>query len=108
MSTIRYQVAVLKSRFITHRMDTDGFKLDFQNASDKDILDTTPVSQDTINGLSNVIMKIIVPKQRSELRLQIAYLIGLRHRQAEAWERLIADYEARTNNTNQWVAQNER
>ena len=108
MSTIRYEVAVLKSRFITHRIDTDGFRLDFQRASDKEILDITPVSQDTINGLSDVIMKIIVPKQRNELRLQITYLIGLRHRQAEAWGRLIADYETRTKNTNQWVAQNER
>lgn len=106
MNQIRYQVEVLKSRFITHQRETDGFKWDFQAASDKDILEMTVVKKDTIDGLVDVIMKIIIPKQRKELRDQISYLIGLQSKQAEVWARFMEDCQNRTNNTNQWVLQN--
>lgn len=108
MTQIQYEVQVLKARFITHQRETNGFTWDFQEATDDEVLDTTQVSKDTIDGLANVIMKIIVPNQKKALRNHIAYLIGLQSRQADAWALYIADCQTRTNNTNQWVSQNER
>jgi len=97
------RVCILKIDFARHRQDTDGFKWDYTTATDDEIIDTVPVAQETIDGLSNIILKIVVPKQLPELRKQIAYLIGLRHRQAAAWKNLIADGETRLNNVKKWV-----
>lgn len=108
MSIIRYQVAVLKTRFVVHRNDTENFTVDFQNESDEFIMAIAPVKPDTIEGLTEIIMKIVLPKQRPELRKQIAYLIGLQRKQQDVWAKYLADCEARTNNTNQWVTQNAR
>ena len=104
----REQVDVLKHRFKNHQHQTDGFTWDYTAASDEDVFDTTNVLQDTIDGLSTIILKIINPKDRPALRNQIAYLTGLRQRQGEVWEKRIADFQTRTNNTKQWVLQNER
>ena len=106
MNQIRYQVEVLKARFAIHRNDTEIFTINFQSETDEFIRNMTPVKQDTINGLTEVIMKIVLPKHRVELRKQIAYLIGLQKKQQDVWAKYIADCEARANNTNKWVSQN--
>lgn len=104
----RDQVDVLKHRFKNHQHQTDGFTWDYTAATDEDVFDTTNVLQDTIDGLSTIILAIISPKDRPALRNQIAYLTGLRQRQSEVWEKRIADFQTRTNNTKQWVLTNER
>lgn len=107
MSEVQDRVRLLKTRFSNHHHQTDGFTWDFLNATDEQVMNATSVFEDTITGLSTEILKAIAPQHRPQLRRQIAYLIGLRQRQCEAWERYIADCEARTNNTNQWVLQNQ-
>lgn len=104
----RDQVDVLKHRFKNHQHQTDGFTWDYTAATDEDVFDTTNVLQDTIDGLSTIILAIISPKDKPALRNQIAYLTGLRQRQSEVWEKKLADFQTRTNNTKQWVLQNER
>lgn len=99
----RDQIALLKFRFKGLEHETDGFAWDYTAATPEQVLGVAPVAQDTINGLTEIILKIVKPSQRQKLRKQIAYLIGLRHRQQEVWAAYIADCEARTNNTNQWV-----
>lgn len=108
MSTIREYVSVIQSRRRNHEYQTNGFTWDYTAATDEDVRDTTGVFQETIDGLSQVILKIILPKHRPQLRRQIAYLIGLRQRQAEAWERYIKDCEERTENVNQWLEANQQ
>ena len=103
---IQDQVQALKNRLNNHSHQTNGFTWDYTAATDEEVLDTTNVFQDTLDGLSDVILQIVSPKDRTLVRKQIAYLNGLRHRQAEAWERYIADCEQRTKNTNQWLLQN--
>jgi hypothetical protein len=106
MNEIRYQVNVLKTRFAIHRHDTENFTLNFQSESDDYIRSLTPVKPDTLEGLTGIIMKIVLPNHRATLRKQITYLIGLQKKQQDVWARYIADCHARTNNTNQWVSQN--
>ena len=108
MNEIGYQVNVLKARFAIHRNDTENFTINFQSESDEFIRTLTPVKPDTLEGLTQIIMKIVIPKQRATLRKQIAYLIGLQKKQQDVWSRYIADCQTRTNNTNQWVSQNAR
>lgn len=105
MSEIQDRVKSLTFRFKGLEYETNGFTWDYTAATDDEIIDTVPVDQETIDGLSNIILKIVVPKQRPELRKQISYLIGLRHRQASAWKNLITDGETRLNNVKQWVLQ---
>lgn len=105
---MKKMVAVLKISFARHRQDTDGFKWDYTAATDSEVMDTVQVAPETIAGLSQIILKIIKANQRQELKKQISYLIGLRHRQAEVWEKYIADCQNRTNNTNQWVQANQQ
>jgi len=108
MSQIKYQVNVLKARFAIHRNDTENFTINFQSESDEYIRSLTPVKPDTLEGLTGIIMKIVLPSHRATLRKQIAYLIGLQKKQQDVWARYIADCQTRTNNTNQWVSQNAR
>lgn len=108
MNEIRYQVNALKARFAIHRNDTENFTINFQSETDEFIRTLTPVKPDTLEGLTGIIMKIVLPKHRAELRKQIAYLIGLQKKQQDVWARYIADCQTRTNNTNQWVSQNAR
>lgn len=108
MNEIKETVKILGHRLSNHHHQTSGFTWDYTAATDEQVLETTNVFSETLDGLSRVILKIILPKYRPLLRRQIAYLIGLRQRQAEAWINLIADCEARTNNTNEWVQQNTR
>jgi len=103
MTPIRARVELLQFRFKNHAYQTECFTWDYTAATDEEVLQTTGIFKDTIEGLSDVILKITKPEHRRKLKNQIAYLIGLRHRQAEAWEKYIADCEARTNNVNQWV-----
>jgi len=107
MNTIQTLAFSTKLDFVRHRQDTCGFTWDYTSASDDEVIDTVPVGQETIDGLS-FILKMIVPAQRHELRKQIAYLIGLRHRQTEAWTNLITEGETRLNNVKQWVLQNQQ
>lgn len=104
----RERVDILKHRFKNHQHQTDGFTWDYTAATDEDVFSTTAVLQETIDGLSTIILKIINPKDRPILRNQIAYLTGLRQRQSEVWEKQLADFQARTNNTNKWVLTNAR
>ena len=108
MTPIQERVRSLELIFNHHRHETDGFTWDYTAATDEQVFETAQVDKDTIDGLSGIILQIIKPGQRQKLKDQIAYLIGLRHRQAEVWEKFIADCETRTNNTNQWVQQNKR
>lgn len=108
MSSLKQQVSILQSRFMNHRHQTDGFTWDYTNASDEEVLNTTDVLQDTIDGLTGIILKIVLPQYKKSLRNHIHYLIGLRQRQAEAWERYLANCSERTNNANQWVLQHEQ
>ena len=108
MSVAQDRAKLLQHRFSNHHHQTDGFKWDYTAATDEEVLETTNVFDDTITGLSTEIMKAITPKNRPQLRREIAYLIGLRERQAAAWERFTSDCETRTNNANQWVQQNTR
>ena len=103
MSAIQEQVKLLQDRFSNHHYQTDGFTWDFVNATDEQVRDTASVFDETITGLSGIILKAITPKHRPQLRREIAYLIGLRQRQAEAWERYMADCQQRTDNVNQWI-----
>ena len=108
MTPIQERVRSLELRFNHHRYETDGFTWDYTAATDGQVFETAQVDKDTIDGLSGIVLKTIKPGQRQNLKKQIAYLIGLRHRQAEIWEKYLADCEARTNNVNQWVQQNTR
>ena len=103
MSKIQDQVKTLSFRFKGLEYETDGFTWDYTAATDEQVLNTSPIAQDTIDGLSNLILKIIKPNQRQKLKEQIAYLIGLRHRQQDAWAAYIDDCQTRTNNVKQWV-----
>lgn len=103
MTPIQSRVRSLELRFNNHRYETDGFTWDYTSATDEQVFVTAQVDKDTIEGLSQIILKIIKPQHRQKLREQIAYLIGLRHRQAEVWEKYLADCETRTNNVKQWV-----
>jgi len=103
MSEIQNQVNVLKFRFKGLEYETDGFRWDYTTATPEQVLNVVPVSQDTIDGLFKVIMKIIKPYQRRKLKKQIAYLIGLHHRQQEVWAEYMEDCQTRANNVNQWV-----
>ena len=107
MTPIQDRVQVLQFRFKNHSDQTNGFAWDYTAAKDEDVLETTHVFQDTLDGLSDTILKIVKPGQRRKLKKQILYLTGLRHRQAEVWEKYIEDCQNRTNNVNQWVLQNQ-
>lgn len=107
MNQIREQVTNISYRLSNHHHQTDGFTWDYTAATDKEVLEITNVFPETLDGLTQVIMKIILPKDRPTLRRQIAYLSGLQQRQAKAWQWYIADCKARTENTNQWVLQNQ-
>ena len=100
------QIQVLKYRFNCHKQDTAGFTMDIESLTDNEAFEMTPVMQDTIKGLSSLVLKIIHPKQATELKTQIAYLIALRDRQERAWEAKRAEFQTRLNNTNQWVQNN--
>lgn len=101
-------IRILAHRFQNHKQQTDGFTFDYMAATEEEIMGLTNVFPETIQGLSSEVLKRVTPKQRPQLRRDIAYLIGLQGRQAEAWARYIADCEARAKNTNQWVQQNTR
>ena len=100
------QIQVLKYRFNCHKQDTAGFTLDIESLTDDEAFEMTPVMQDTINGLSSLVLKIIHPKQAPELKAQIAYLIALRDRQERAWDAKRTEFQTRLNNTKQWVQNN--
>lgn len=97
------QIQVLKYRFNCHSIDTAGFTRDIESLTDDEAFEMAPVMQDTINGLSSLVLKIVHPKQAPELKTQIAYLIALRDRQERAWEAKRNEFQTRLNNTNQWV-----
>jgi hypothetical protein len=97
------QIQVLKYRFNCHKQDTAGFTLDIESLTDDEAFEMAPVMQDTINGLSSLVLKIVHPKQAPELKTQIAYLIALRDRQERAWDAKRTEYKTRLNNTKQWV-----
>jgi hypothetical protein len=99
------QVELLKFRFKGLEHETDGFTWDYTAATSEQVLEVSPVAQDTIDGLSEIILKIVKPHERQKLKNQIAYLIGLRHRQQDVWAAYIEDCQNRTNNTSQWVRQ---
>lgn len=103
MTPIQERVQSLQFRFKGLEYETNGFTWDYTAATDEQVLDTNPVAQDTIDGLSQIILKIVKPQHRRKLKNQIAYLIGLRHRQQEVWAAYMEDCQNRTNNTNQWV-----
>ena len=100
------QIQVLKYRFNCHSIDTAGFTLDIESLTDDEAFSMKPVMQDTIKGLSTLVLKIIHPKQAPELKTQIAYLIALRDRQERAWDAKRTEFQTRLNNTNQWVQNN--
>ena len=108
MSEIQDRVKSLTFRFKGLEYETNGFTWDYTAATDEQVFETIPVAQDTIDGLTEIILKIVKPGFRQKLRKQIAYLIGLRHRQQEVWEKQIEDFQNRTNNVNQWVLQHTR
>lgn len=108
MTPIQAHVQSLIFVFKGLEHETDGFAWDYTAATDDHVLDTKPIAHETIEGLSNIILKIIKPSQRRTLKKQIAYLIGLRHRQQEVWAEYMEDCQTRTNNTNQWVQQHTR
>jgi hypothetical protein len=108
MSEIQEQVKLLRFRFKGLEHETNGFAWDYTAATNEQVLETNPIAQDTIDGLSNTILKIIKPNQRRKLKQQIAYLIGLRHRQQEVWAAYLEDCQNRTKNVNQWVQQHTR
>ncbi len=86
-----------------HNYETSGFTLDYEAANDDDVFDLKPVSQELIDFLTTVIVKITKPEKLPELKKNIAYLIGLRHRQQVAWTNKLADFDNRLNNTAKWV-----
>jgi hypothetical protein len=91
------------SLFNQHKHETSGFTLDYEAANDDDVFDLKPVSQELIEFLTTVIVKITKPEKLPELKKNIAYLIGLRHRQQVAWTNKLADFDNRLNNTAKWV-----
>lgn len=100
---IKDQIQVLKYRFNCHSIDTAGFTRDIESLTDDEAFEMAPVMQDTISGLSSLVLKIVHPKQAPELKTQIAYLIALRDRQERAWDAKRTEYKTRLNNTKQWV-----
>ncbi|MBP6813172.1 MAG: hypothetical protein KA138_16700 [Saprospiraceae bacterium] len=108
MSEIQDRVKSLTFRFKGLEYETNGFTWDYTAATDEQVFDVAPVAQDTIDGLTEIILKIVKPQHRQKLKKQIAYLIGLRHRQQEVWAKQIEDFQNRTNNVNQWVLQHTR
>lgn len=108
MSEIQDRVKSLTFRFKGLEYETNGFAWDYTAATDEQVFDVSTVAQDTIDGLSEIILKIVKPQHRQKLKKQISYLIGLRHRQQEVWAKQLADFQNRTNNVNQWVLQHTR
>jgi len=108
MSDIKQHVAILQSRFRNHQYQTNNFRWDYMSATDEEVLDTTLISKDTIDGLSGIILKIIQPQHRTTLRRQIHYLTGLRERQAQAFDGYIETCNEQTNKVNKWVLQHEQ
>lgn len=101
-------VNMLKFRFKAIHDQTDGFTWDYNTATDEEVFELSPIAKDTVTGLHDIILKIIKPEQRPLLRKHIAYIIGLRDRQAGVWRKKLEEYAERTKNTNQWVISNER
>jgi hypothetical protein len=91
------------SIFNQHHYETEGFTWDYEAANDDDVFWTKPVDQKTIDFLTTVMVKITKPEKLPELKKNIAYLIGLRHRQQVAWTNKLAEFDNRLNNTAKWV-----
>jgi len=91
------------SIFNQHKNETNGFTMDYEAASDDEVFDMKPVDQNTIEFLTTVIVKIVKPEHLPQLKKHIAYLIGLRHRQVEALENKLSEFDNRLNNTAKWV-----
>jgi len=108
MSILKDSVNITRHRFTNHAYQTDNFAWDYLNATDDDVFNTTPVMQETLDGLVWIVINILHHRQRPELKKQILYLSGLREKQAEVCERKIKDFETRTNNTKKWVLENKR
>lgn len=105
MSNIKDTVDAVKYRYSNHKYQTDNFRWDYTSATDEDVRNTSSVFEDTILVLSLIVDKAILPKYRVKMREDIAYLIGLRHRQSEAWERFIQECEQKTINIENWLQQ---
>jgi hypothetical protein len=97
-------IKTIQNRFLNHHHQTEGFTWNYNKATDDDVLSTTTVFPDTIQGLSDQILKSIVPKQRPQLRKDITYLIGLQERQKQAWDNYLADCNSRIKNTEKWLS----
>jgi len=108
MSNLKDSVDSIRYRFTNHSHQTDSFTWDYLNATDDEVFNSTPVMQETLDGLAWIVINILSHRQRPELKKQILYLSGLREKQSEVWERKVKDFETRTNNTKKWVLENKR
>ena len=108
MSKIQDDIQLLRFRLQNHKHQTDGFTWNYSEATDEEVMATTKVFPETIDGLTDLILKIIRPKERPKLREQITYLIGLQQRQAQAWSTYIEDCRVRTENVNKWLEANQQ
>ena len=61
MNEIKDTVKTLSHRLRNHHHQTDGFTWDYTAATDEQVLETTNVFHETLDGLSKVILKIILP-----------------------------------------------
>ncbi len=104
ISTVGWYASI----FNQHKHETNGFTMDYEAASDDKVFDMKPVSQGLIDFLTNGVIKCTKPEHLQILKKNIAYLIGLRHRQQEAWTNKLADFETRLNNTRKWVQEHTR
>lgn len=102
------EVAWYASMYNQHKYETRGFTLKYESETDDEVFDLKPVSQGLIDFLTNGVIKCTKPEELPQLKKNIAYLIGLRHRQQEAWTNKLADFETRLNNTKKWVQEHTR
>jgi hypothetical protein len=103
MNRLEETVRLTQARVANHAHQTRGFRWDYLAATDDEVFETTVVLQETLDAMSNVILKIVQPRELPAVRRQIAYLQGLRQRQAEVWAKKLQDFETRLKNTNEWL-----
>lgn len=90
--------ALLNFRVKPHSEQTDKFARPLRGFSKKELVRMSPVMPETLSAM-RYFLPMIPPKNQTEFRRQLAYLVELRGLQAEAWGWAIdrAQFEANEN-----------
>ncbi len=92
--------ALLMFRVKPHSEQTDRFARPLQAFSKRELVRMSPVMPETLSAM-RYFLPMIPPKNQTEFRRQLAYLVELRGLQSEAWADAItlAEKDAERNST---------